>query len=316
MSAADDKRWSTKLAAADANLLVALDALLQEENVTRAAARVGVTQSAMSQTLARLRHQFDDPILVKSGRRMVMSPFAARIQARLRRAVSELEAVVRDRPAFDPATASGRFVVAMVDYLALVLLPRLRDAIGERAPDVDLAVHTLDAASIASRLEEGVVHLYVGVHGQTERALTAEPLFDDPFTLVVRPEHPLCDEPTVEAYAAAAHVHVSPRRERGSIVGRMLEESGHARRVAVEVPYFALVPDLLASSDLVATVPTSVARRWQEERGLVLLPPPIPLPPLAICMAWHPTFSNDPAQAWLRAMVQRAAPLPTEVGAT
>ena len=189
------------------------------------------------------------------------------------------------------------------------MVPRLRDVIAERAPHVVLAVHALDAGAIASRMEEGVVDLYVGVHGQTERALTAEPLFDDPFALAVRPGHPLGDDPSVDAYAAARHVHVSPRRERGSIVARALEEAGHVRRVAIEVPYFALVPDLLLGSDLVATVPRSIARLWENERGVALLPLPIPMPLLSICMATHPTFGGDPALMWLKSQVEQAARL-------
>jgi len=308
MSAANGKRWSTRLAALDANLLVALDALLQEANVTKAAARVGVTQSAMSQTLARLRNQFDDPILVKAGRRMVPSPFAERIRRRLHRAITELEAVLRDRPEFAPATASTRFVIAMVDYLSLVLFPPLVDVATAHAPGVALAVHALEARSITSRLEEGVVHLYIGVEGQTERALSTQPLFEDPFRVVVRAGHPLCEDPaSAEAYAAWPHVHVSPRREPGSIVGRALAATGLERRVAVEVPYFALVPELLACSELVATVPETIAERWRHDHELAIIPPPVALPELAICMAWHPTFSQDPAQQWLRETVEQVA---------
>lgn len=118
MSAANDRRWTPKLAAIDANLLVALDALLQEVSVTRAARRMGVTQSAMSQTLSRLRSQLDDPLLVRAGRGMEPTPFVRRFAGRLRAAIAELEAVVHDRPAFDPVTTPRRFVVAMVDYLA------------------------------------------------------------------------------------------------------------------------------------------------------------------------------------------------------
>lgn len=306
MSGANTNRWSSRLAALDANLLVALDALLEESNVTRAAARVGITQSAMSQTLARLRSQFDDPILVKVGRRMVPSPFAQRIQARLHRAVAELEAVVRDRPVFDPATASTRFAIAMVDYLAIVLFPQLREVVHTRAPEVGLAVHALGAGSATSLLEKGTVQLYVGVAGQTERGLATEPLFEDTFSVVVRAGHPLCARKvTARAYAAWPHIHVSPRREQGSIVSRALAEAGHSRRIAVEVPYFALVPALMANSDLVATVPNTIATRWQRDADLVLLPPPIALPTLAICMAWHKTFARDPAQIWLREIVAR-----------
>ena len=111
MSDANERRWASALAALDANLLVALDALVQESNVTRAARRVGITQSAMSQTLGRLRRQFDDPILLKVGRNMEPSPFALRIRGRLHAAIGELEAVVRDRPTFDPSTATHRFVI-------------------------------------------------------------------------------------------------------------------------------------------------------------------------------------------------------------
>jgi DNA-binding transcriptional LysR family regulator len=304
MSAANTKRWRSALAALDANLLVALDALLEEANVTRAAARIGVTQSAMSQTLARIRSQFDDPILVKVGRRMELSPFAKRIQGRLRRAVTELEAVVRDRPDFDPATASHRVVIAMVDYLAMVLLPPLHDTVSERAPGLDVALHALDAEAITPRLAEGVVHLYVGVQGQTERALTTESLFEEPFVVVMREDHPAADdELSAEIYATWSHVHVSPRRERGSVVERALGKAGHSRHVAVEVPYFSLVPELLAGSDLIATVPSSIAHRWRRHEGLVCRKPPISLPEISICMAWHPTFSRDPALEWLRSTV-------------
>ncbi len=133
MSAANDRRWTPKLAAIDANLLVALDALLQEVSVTRAARRMGVTQSAMSQTLSRLRSQLDDPLLVRAGRGMEPTPFVRRFAGRLRAAIAELEAVVHDRPAFDPVTTPRRFVVAMVDYLAWCSCLRSTSGVERRA---------------------------------------------------------------------------------------------------------------------------------------------------------------------------------------
>lgn len=308
MSGANERRWQTALAALDANLLVALDALLQEANVTRAARRVGVTQPAMSQTLGRLRKQFDDPILVRVGRRMEPTPFAQRIKHRLHRALSELGAVVLDRPAFDPSAATDRFVIATVDYLALVLGPPLLEALAAEAPGARLALHALDAGSISDRLAQGVVHLYVGVHGATERALQTAPLFEDALRLVVRSGHPLAEgEVTPAAYAAHPHVHVSPRREAGSIVGRALEAHGLERDVAIEVPYFALVPSLLEGRDLVATLPESVARHFARRFDLVVREAPVPLPSVSLCAAWHPTYDADPAQRWLREVVTRTA---------
>lgn len=308
MSATNSPRWSTKLAALDANLLVALDALLQESNVTSAARRVGVTQSAMSQTLARLRHQFDDPILVKQGRYMVPTEFGLRIKARLRAAVAELEAVVADRPGFEEATATNRFVIACVDYLSLVLFPSIARSVATRAPRIDLAVHALDAVSIAPELQAGTVHLYVGVLGRMERALETQPLFLERLRVVVRKDHPLREDPVdLETFATAPHLLVSPRREAGSIVTRALAEAGYTRRVAVEVPYFALVPTLLEGSDLVATLPERLAEQFADAHDLEVLESPLPLPDVEIGMAWHPVFSADPAQRWLRSLVAEVA---------
>lgn len=308
MSDANERRWASALAALDANLLVALDALVQESNVTRAARRVGVTQSAMSQTLARLRRQFDDPILVKVGRTMEPSPFALRISGRLHAAINQLEAVVRDRPTFDPGTATGRLVVATVDYLAMLLVPKLRAIVAAEAPGVRLAIHALDPESITDRLAGGVAHLYLGVRGQTERALQTQRLHDERLVVLLRRDHPLASAPpSLHAYAHAEHVHVSPRREAGSIVGRSLAAAGRDRRVAVEVPFFALLPDLLRGSDLVATVPGRIAAHFAEAFDLAVQPVPLELPTFEVCMAWHPTFSADPALAWLRDAVMRVA---------
>lgn len=305
MSDANARRWSTALAALDANLLVALDALLEESSVTRAAGRVGITQSAMSQTLSRLRKQFDDPILVKVGRHMEPSPFGRRIRGRLRRAILELEAVVADRPDFDPATSSRRFVVAAVDYLAMVFAPLLQRRLAEKAPGSRLAVHGLDAGSIATRLAEGVVHMYIGVAGDTERGLDKERLYLESLCVVRAADHPHGPAPLdAETYAELPHVHVSPRREPGSRVERALAAEGLSRDVAVEVPYFGLVPGLLEGSALVATLPRSVAEHLAARHPLQLEAPPVPMAPFEVCMAWHPTFEGDPAIRWLADQVR------------
>lgn len=307
MSDANERRWASALAALDANLLVALDALIQESNVTRAARRIGVTQSAMSQTLARLRRQFDDPILVKVGRSMEASPFALRIAGRLHTAIRELEAVVRDRPTFDAGTATQRFVIATVDYLAMLLVPKLRALAASEAPGVQLAVHALDSESVTERLAEGVAQLYVGVRSQTERALETQVLYEEQLVVLVRRQHPFAaGPPSLEDYAEAEHVHVSPRREAGSIVGRGLAELGHDRKVAVEVPFFALLPDILRDSNLVATVPRRLAQLFAEDPDFVAQPVPLELSGFEVCMAWHPTFAADPSLVWLRGVVERA----------
>jgi DNA-binding transcriptional LysR family regulator len=309
MSDANSRRWALKLAAVDANMLVALDALLSECHVTRAAARMGVTQSAMSQTLGRLREQFDDPILARVGRRMEPTPFALRIHPRLRQAIRELEHIVQDRPAFDPASASRRFVVSTVDYVALVLVPPLNSRIGESAPGVSLAVHAPEAGSTVETLEAGVADLYIGVRGEAERGLSTKRLWQEPFRVVVRRGHPLVDSPAAEDYVRFPHIHVSPRREPGSVVDRALAERGLTRPIAAEVPYFALVPGLLQGSDLVATVPGRFARWLETQHPVVSLEPPVSLGELTLYMAWHPRFDGEPGLTWLREQVEELDPV-------
>jgi DNA-binding transcriptional LysR family regulator len=304
MSDASQRRWAVKLAALDVNLLVALDALLQEANVTRAAARIGITQSAMSQTLGRLREYFEDPILVRAGRGMQPTLFAERLRSRLHTAIGELEAVVRERPQFVPGKASRRFVIATVDYLALLFVPSLQRLLQERAPGIDLAVCALDVESVNTQLETGVVDLYLGVPGKTEAAMQTTPLFQEAFSVVMRPKHPLRRAGlSVEAYAQAQHLHVSPRRHTTSIVARALSELGLERRVALEVPFFALVPSVLHETDLIATVPTRLAQWFEAEHGLALSAPPLLLSGFEICMAWHPRFDREQGLVWLRERV-------------
>ncbi len=304
MGAHKPGRWAAKLAALDVNLLVALDALLQEGNVTRAAARVGVTQSAMSQTLGRLRTHFDDALLTRVGRQMEITPFARRIRTRLHAAIAELEAVVCDRPTFEPEAASRRFVIASVDYLSLLFVPSLQRIFSDSGPGLELAVYALDVGPISAPLQAGVADLYLGVQADSERGLNSTPLFQESFCLLVHSAHPLGgSELSVQDYADFPHVHVSPRRETGTVVGRALAALGLTRQVAVEVPYFSLVPALLQNSPLVATVPRSLGRLFAEQYGLCLLDPPLELPQISICMAWDRRFQQEPGHQWLRETV-------------
>lgn len=303
-----ETRWAARLAALDANLLVALDAILQEVNVTRAAARVGVTQSAMSQTLARLRDHFDDPILVRVGREMQPTPFAMRIRGRLHEAINALEAVLRDRPQFDPKYSTRRFVIASVDYLALLLFSPLHQALRAEGESLELALHALQPGTMTPELAAGHIDLYLGVSGDTERGLRRERLYGERLQVVARSDHPrLSSLDTLRGLSQCQHLLVSPRREAGSVLSRAMKDAGLERRVAVEVPYFALVPDLLRGSDLVAVIPARLAQAFAQQHGLWTAELEVALPEIEICMAWHPTFENEPGLRWLREVVANVA---------
>jgi DNA-binding transcriptional LysR family regulator len=196
----------------------------------------------------------------------------------------------------------------MVDYVALLLVTPLELAVMEIAPNIDLAVHGLDAEAITPKLEAGSIDLYVGIHGETERGMKAKSLFRETFSVLMRSKHPVAKKGlTPETYVSYPHVHVSPRRERGSVVSRALSEVGLERRVAVEVPYFSLVPALLRDTNLIATVPSRLADQLARDHGLSLLPPPVKLPRFEVCMAWHPRFEREPGLLWLGDLLSTVA---------
>lgn len=291
------------LAGVDLNLLVVLDALLAERHVTRAAGRVGLTQSAASHALARLRALLDDPILVRgAGGQLVATARAQAIAPRLRRSLDDLAVALRGEPAFDPATARRTFRIASVDYAELVVLPQLLERLARDAPGVDLWVVPMpDDAAVA--LAAGEIDLAIGVWpGRLWPAgIFQKKLFDDHFRCVVRAGHPMAKQKmTLARFCELPQLLVAPRGTPGSFVDTALEKLGRSRRIALAVPHFLVAPHLIAASDLVATLATRVARVFAEPFGLVLLPPPLELPGFTHSLVWHERAHHDAGQRWLR----------------
>lgn len=298
------------LAAVDLNLLLALDALLAERHVTRAAARLGITQSAASHALARLRDMFGDPLLVRGPRGALLpTPRAAALAPAIHRVLVDLTAVLRGDEVFEPATARHTFRIGTSDYVELVLMPRLVERVGRSAPGIDLWIHTLtddgDEALAAGTLD---VVLGPPRSGARPAGMYEKVLFDESFTCIVREGHALADKRmTLARYCAAAHLLVAPRGTPGSLVDDALAALGRSRRVAVAVPHFLVVPYLIASSDLIATLATRVAHTVADALRLVQMPPPIALPRFQIGVAWHERTRADPAHRWLRDQILAVA---------
>lgn len=289
-----------RLAAMDVNLLVALDLLLQERSVTRAAARMAVTQPAMSQTLRRLRAQLDDPLLVRAGGRMVPTPRAEALAGPLRQALDGLQAVVAAAPRFDPATAQRRFTVATTDYGGALWVPALAAALAAEAPGVDLRVQALDA-HVPEALERGEADLAVGVMPDGVPGLQRARLYDEGFRALVRAGHPLLDAPDrLDAYCGAQHVLVGLSGRGQGAVDRALARLGRQRRVAVRVPYFLAAPLVVAGSDLVLTAPARAVALFERHYPLIGFAPPVTLAPFSMSMAWHARYERDPGSRWLR----------------
>lgn len=288
------------LSAINLNLLVALGALLEEANVTRAAARLGVTQSAMSHSLRELRELLGDQLLVRGPRGMLRTPRAEALRGPLRRGLSELERVVAGQVGWSPARDARVFRVAAGDLVSVQLLPSLLERIGREAPRVDLDVRAADLPRSVAQLESGeldvLVALEVDAPGLRRRAL-----LHDRFACLVRAGHPhVADGLDLDLYCRLPHVLIAPRGESGSFVDTALAGLGRARRVALRVPYFLVAPLVVARSDMILTAPASLARELAAHYPLVVLPVPFDLPGFTLHLVWHERFDDDPGHRWLR----------------
>lgn len=300
------------LSGIDLNLLVSLDALLAESNVTRAAARLNLTQPAVSAQLARLRQLFDDPLLIPAanGRGMTCTTRALELMEPLHAALQTLETVVRRQPAFDPLTGTRRFVVAASDQCVAVLgLPLMIEWARLAGPGVQLAFVAIESGSLAQRFERGEIDLLLGSAQQVPPTLKARKLYDERFVVAQRKGHPRGTAAfDLDSYCALGHVLVSTSG--GGFFGFMdehLQALGRSRRVALSVQHFTLVPDVLARTDYVATLPCRLAMRSLDRVDLFELP--FEARGFSMHAAWHPRSHADPALTWLRETVSALAPV-------
>lgn len=290
----------------DLNLLLALDALLAERSVTRAAARMGVTQSAMSHSLARLREGLGDELLVRASGEMVTTARAAELAPSLRKAFEQLERAIAPAAPFDPATSTTRFAIACGDYVELVLLPALMARLSKDAPHVDLRFHGHE--SVPERLASGAIDLAIlpTVPPIAGAGLFSQRLFDERFVCVMSAKNPLAKKKlTLGRYVDALHALISPRGEEGGHVDTALARLGKHRRVALTVPHFLVAPHVIASSNLIITLPERTARAFAEPLDLVLrsVPPEIGLVGFSMACVAHERSRTDPAHRWFRELL-------------
>jgi DNA-binding transcriptional LysR family regulator len=295
------------LAGINLNLVVALDALLTEANVTRAAERVGVTQSAMSHSLRQLRELLGDALLIRGSGGMVRTPRAEQLAAPLHRGLLELQRALRSEPVFEPRTATRRFTLATGDYFAAAMLPELLMLLGQEAPQVDLAFRHLILDQVSTLMESGEVDLCVAAFPTPAPGLRQQKLYTEDFVCVVREGHPAARKGLdLETYLRLPHVLISPRGEGAGAVDTALAKLGRSRRIALRMPYFLTAPLSVVRSDHVLTAPRRLVETFTGAWPLQVLPPPMALRSFDVLQVWHERFDNDPAHRWLRGVVLRA----------
>jgi DNA-binding transcriptional LysR family regulator len=287
------------------NLLPVLDALLAERSVSRAAARVGLSQPAASNALAQLRAHFDDPLLVRKAGGMAPTERALALAGPLRAALLALEQGLQASTAFDPAAAAQNFTIMTNDFVAFAMLPRLLARLQHEAPGVQLQIRAWQEHVVPSELARGDADLMLGFNRPgLPVGHHATPLFQDRFVFVARKGHPKVNgRITLATYTKLAHVLVSHEPNGRGVVDEVLAQRGLKRHVALRVSHFLLVPPILATTDLVAAQSQIVVRPCADSLKLQMIKMPLAVPEATVQMIWHDRMAASPAHAWLRRVV-------------
>lgn len=297
-----------KLDRMDLPLLLAFEALIQTRSVSKAAARLGVRQPAMSASLARLRTLLGDELFTRAAGAMQPTPRAVRLATDLVPALAQLRAAISDSAAFVPSEARRTFTLASTDYTTCVLGPALCADVARTAPGVDLRILGYDKNDIPELLDRGEIDLALGVFQPPPERAVRRLLCPEQFVGLARRGHPALSAGKIplDTYASLRHALVSVRRDAHGEIDKALAARGLSRRIALTLPHMLALPDLLTGSDLVAALPRRMAQRIAGD-ALVVFKLPLDLEEWRIEMLWNPATRNDPASIWLRSLVIAAA---------
>ncbi|WP_417539918.1 LysR family transcriptional regulator [Marinobacter sp.] len=290
----------------DLNLLISLDALLAERNVTKAAARLNISQPALSAQLAKLRVLFDDPLLLPAdrGRGMIPTSRALSLQAPLRSALGKLDAVVQEQLGFDPKTSDRRFQIALGDNATQVIgLPLVTLISQKGGPGIRAAFSSPSYELNAKRMEEGEIDLLIDVLPTLPGNMKMRVLLEEPFVMAQRKNHPRGQtELGLDDYCELRHVIVAPEHEGiGGFMDAYLTKLGRKREIGLKVPQFLMVPEILLTTDFVCTLPRSLLHQFEHHFDVFDLP--FQTDNFVLAMAWHPRIHADPGVRWLRDLV-------------
>jgi DNA-binding transcriptional LysR family regulator len=289
------------------NLLVALDALLSERNVTRAGQRVGLSQPAMSGTLARLREHFNDDLLVRVGRQLELTPLALELIEPVRHAVRQIETIVEHRHGFDAKVEKRSFTIAASDYATFLLLPPLLERLSKEAPNICLKFVKIDLRS-EELIKSDTVDFLI-LPSELGLNLPGQVLFTDRWVCAVWSKHPTVgDTISKEQYQALPHLAfgmVPPSSM--SVADGYLEQTGVKSAPVATTESFLLLPFAIRGTNLVTIMHERLAEQVREAADIRLLEPPFTLPEVHESVYWNPRHGSNPSHIWLRSMIVEIA---------
>ncbi len=296
------------LAAIDLNLLNVVATVLEERSATKAAARLHVTQSAVSNAMRRARDLFGDPLVTREAYGLAPTPRGAELLPALRAWLEEARRLVAKAPVFDPGTSTRTFTVACTDAVAIALLQPMLRLLTKRAPSARLRLVTLDRMIAHDGLARGEVDLLIGIPPVMPPGHEAERIYQDPLACIVRRDHPrVRSKLTLPLFASLPHVDLALFGAVDDTIDRALARHGKARTVTVALPHFSSVPLAVLETDGIATLSSRLARAFAARLPLKVLEPPLALEPVEVRQVWHRRSETDAAVGFLRALVREAA---------
>lgn len=291
----------------DLNIFVVLDAIFTEQGITRAGAKLNLTQPAISHALARLRDMFDDPLFVRRGHAMIPTPLTRNLIEPVRRSLRALEITLHEIDRFDPARSEKRFTLGLRDPLESTLLPPLMRSVAEEAPRVDLATVRTDRRELDSALSAGALDVAIDVLLPVPDTVRHLRLSADRLVVVARRDHPdLVDGLDLDTYLRLDHILVTSRRRGPGLADVELARLGLQRHIRLRCQQSYTACRVVADTKLLLTMPETLARVANAQSANQILPMPIEAPVLDAYLYWHANADNDPANRWLREQVIRA----------
>ncbi|MDN3639827.1 LysR family transcriptional regulator [Simiduia curdlanivorans] len=298
----------------DLNLLVYLDVLLRERNVTKAANHLGLSQPAMSNGLRRLRDLFEDPLLVRTSEGMTPTERALVLQPVIRDVLANVERAVQPQSDFDPSASDRVYRIMASDYAEAVLFPNVLTRLRREAPGVTLDIMTPSDVSFLD-VEQGKVDMVINRFDSMPQSFHQTTLWKDSFSCMLSQENPIKDRFSLETYLQAQHVWVSktgmgvgvgvnPRDvQRLGWVDEALAKQGKKRRISVFTRHYQAAMLLAEQKDLIVTIPSKAAKLHASNVRVVIAEPPFEIPQFELKMAWSPLLQNNAAHQWMRRLI-------------
>ncbi len=291
----------------DLNLLSVFQEVYRERQISSAARKLGLSQSAVSNALARLRRAFGDELFVRTASGMQPTPLATQMAEPIGVAMAQVALALNQRSRFDPATSSRRFVLAMTDVGEIYFMPTLIERCKLLAPLVEISSMRAGSLALKEEMEGGRVDLAVGPFEDISEALYQRQLFRQPYVTMMRKGHPLArldrGEVSLARFVKAEHMLVDANESPYDRINALLARAGVGPSVRFRVPHFTAVPYMVSTSDLVVTVPQKLAERAALPFGLEWIVPPLELPTLQTNVFWHRRYNQDPGNQWLRGLL-------------